>query len=152
MSDGNLSSTSAVSSDTNDVSPTNVGQEIADMVTKNDKPLTNSELLAMVARLQSEVHDREAKLQQAEEEAAQARRQAERGFTLKVTEKGGISLYGIQRFPVTLYLSGWEKVLEMADEIRAFIEDNRNKRTIRDGKDAPLLAVKEPKPGRPVGS
>ena len=40
---------------------------------------------------------------------------------LKVSEKGGLSVYGMGRFPVTLYREQWEKLLSMNDEIRAFI-------------------------------
>lgn len=48
-----------------------------------------------------------------------------RGQTsLKVSEKGALSVYGLGRFPVTLYREQWEKLLGMADEIRAFIEEN----------------------------
>ena len=48
-----------------------------------------------------------------------------RGQTsLKVSEKGGLSVYGLGRFPVTLYREQWEKLLGMADEIRAFIVQN----------------------------
>lgn len=43
---------------------------------------------------------------------------------LKVSEKGGLSVYGLGRFPVTLYREQWEKLLGMADEIRRFIQDN----------------------------
>lgn len=44
--------------------------------------------------------------------------------SLKVSEKGGVSVYGLGRFPVTLYKEQWAKLLEMADEIRAFIREN----------------------------
>ena len=48
-----------------------------------------------------------------------------RGQTsLKVSEKGALSVYGLGRFPVTLYREQWEKLLGMADEIRQFIEEN----------------------------
>ena len=48
-----------------------------------------------------------------------------RGQTsLKVSEKGALSVYGLGRFPVTLYREQWEKLLGMADEIRTFIEEN----------------------------
>jgi hypothetical protein len=48
-----------------------------------------------------------------------------RGQTsLKVSEKGALSVYGMGRFPVTLYREQWEKLLGMADEIRAFIQQN----------------------------
>lgn len=46
---------------------------------------------------------------------------------IKISEKGGVSLYGLGRFPVTLYKEQWAKVLDMADEIRAFIKDNEDK-------------------------
>jgi hypothetical protein len=48
-------------------------------------------------------------------------------LTLKVSEKGAVSLYGTGRFPISLYAGTWLKVLDMADEIRAFIEANRDK-------------------------
>jgi hypothetical protein len=47
-----------------------------------------------------------------------------RGVSLKVSEKGGLSLYGMGRFPVTLYKEQWRKILEMAPEIEAFIQQN----------------------------
>ena len=40
---------------------------------------------------------------------------------MKVSEKGALSIYGMGRFPVTLYKDQWLKVLDMADDIRAFI-------------------------------
>jgi hypothetical protein len=43
---------------------------------------------------------------------------------MKVSEKGGLSVYGLGRLPVTLYREQWEKLLGMADEIRTFIADN----------------------------
>ncbi len=47
-----------------------------------------------------------------------------KGMTLKVSEKGGVSVYGLGRFPVTLYKEQWKKLLDMSDEIRNFIEAN----------------------------
>ena len=44
--------------------------------------------------------------------------------SLKVSEKGGVSVYGLGRFPVTLYKEQWAKLLDMADDIRAFIRDH----------------------------
>lgn len=46
---------------------------------------------------------------------------------LKVTDKGGVSCYGLGRFPVTLYASQWEKLLAKAEDIKAFIEANKDK-------------------------
>lgn len=56
--------------------------------------------------------------------AEQARMMAEPKVTLKVSNKGAVSLYGFGRWPVTLYSSQMSKLLDMADEIRAFIRAN----------------------------
>ncbi|HLJ16880.1 MAG TPA: hypothetical protein VKV15_20460 [Bryobacteraceae bacterium] len=45
-------------------------------------------------------------------------------MSLKVSEKGALSVYGLGRFPVTLYREQWEKLLAMADQIRSFIQEN----------------------------
>jgi hypothetical protein len=49
-----------------------------------------------------------------------------RALSLKVSEKGALSLYGLGRFPVTLYKEQWNKLLDMTDDIRAFIKDNES--------------------------
>jgi hypothetical protein len=49
------------------------------------------------------------------------------GLTLKVSEKGGVSLYGMGRFPVTLYKEQWLRILASAPEIEAFIRENDSK-------------------------
>jgi len=55
----------------------------------------------------------------------QALKKPARGqMSLKVSEKGGLSVYGLGRFPVTLYKEQWTRLLAMADEIRNFIRDN----------------------------
>ena len=50
-----------------------------------------------------------------------------RGVSLKVSEKGGVSVYGLGRFPVTLYKEQWTRLLDMADDIRTFIRENDSK-------------------------
>jgi hypothetical protein len=45
-------------------------------------------------------------------------------LSLKVGAKGGVSVYGLSRFPVTLYRSQWEKLLDYGDEIRKFMDEN----------------------------
>jgi hypothetical protein len=45
----------------------------------------------------------------------------------KVGEKGGVSVYGLGRFPVTLYYEQWVRLLESADGLRAFLEENKSK-------------------------
>ena len=47
-------------------------------------------------------------------------------LTLKVSPKGAVSLYGLGRFPLTIFAQQWIKVLDMADDIRAFIEANKD--------------------------
>lgn len=61
----------------------------------------------------------------AENEALKASRRAGT-LTFKVSEKGGVSVYGLGRFPVTLYQEQWEKLLGMTEELRAFIAANRD--------------------------
>jgi hypothetical protein len=57
-------------------------------------------------------------------ENAALKKPARGNVYLKVSEKGGLSVYGMGRFPVTLYREQWEKLLGMADEIRNFIREN----------------------------
>jgi hypothetical protein len=68
--------------------------------------------------------ERELERLRAENERLRARRAAG-DVTMRVSEKGGVSVYGLGRFPVTLYQEQWEKLLSHADEIRAFIAENR---------------------------
>jgi hypothetical protein len=44
----------------------------------------------------------------------------------KVSQKGGLSLYGLQRMPVTLYVEQWERLLDFSDEIRKFIAEHND--------------------------
>ena len=44
---------------------------------------------------------------------------------MKVSEKGALSVYGLGRFPVTLYKEQWQRLLDMSDDIRAFIVENQ---------------------------
>ncbi|HEU4382026.1 MAG TPA: hypothetical protein VFR85_00885 [Anaeromyxobacteraceae bacterium] len=63
-----------------------------------------------------------AELERLKAENAALKARGAKGLSLKVSEKGGVSVYGLGRFPVTLYLEQWTKLLDMADEIRAFIK------------------------------
>ena len=62
----------------------------------------------------------------AENEALKASRRPG-ALSFRVSEKGAVSVYGLGRFPVTLYQEQWDKLLGMTDELRAFIEANRDK-------------------------
>jgi hypothetical protein len=69
--------------------------------------------------------DLQAEIARLRAENEKLKKPATRGqMSLKVSEKGGLSVYGLGRFPVTLYREQWEKLLGMADEIRAFIQEN----------------------------
>ena len=68
--------------------------------------------------------DLKAELERLKAENEQLKSARGRSVSLKVSEKGGVSVYGLGRFPVTLYKEQWTKLLSMADQIRAFIKDN----------------------------
>lgn len=72
----------------------------------------NNELLAEIERIKAE---------NAALKAGLARRHQ---LSMKVSEKGGVSVYGLGRFPVTLYGEQWEKLLDFSDTIRKFLVDN----------------------------
>jgi hypothetical protein len=65
--------------------------------------------------------DIKAELQRLRRENETLKKGASEGVGMKVSEKGGLSVYGMGRFPVTLYTEQWLKLLNMSDEIRAFI-------------------------------
>jgi len=71
--------------------------------------------------------DMKAELERLRAENERLKQKTTRGTSLKVSEKGGVSVYGLGRFPVTLYKEQWGKLLDMADEIRAFIAENESK-------------------------
>lgn len=65
-------------------------------------------------------------------ENAALKKGAATGITMKVSEKGGLSIYGMGRFPITLYQEQWLKLLDMADAIRAFIAANAGQLKAKD--------------------
>ncbi len=65
--------------------------------------------------------DLRAELERLRAENESLKKHSSRGVSLKVSEKGGVSVYGLGRFPVTLYKEQWTKLLAMADDIKAFI-------------------------------
>ena len=77
--------------------------------------MTEEDPLAELARLR------------AENEALKKATTKPVGISFKVSEKGGVSVYGMGRFPVTLYVEQWETLLGRADDLRAFIEANRGR-------------------------
>jgi hypothetical protein len=75
-----------------------------------EKPMSDEEMKAELDRLRSE--------------NAALKKGASSGVRMKVSEKGAVSVYGMGRFPVTLYKEQWLKLLDMAPEIRSFIAAN----------------------------
>lgn len=71
---------------------------------------TKEELLKRIAELEQQVHVKKPI-----------------GLDFRVSEKGGVSVYGLGRFPVTLYYEQWLRLLDRADELRAFMEENKIK-------------------------
>jgi hypothetical protein len=72
--------------------------------------MADEDLQAEIARLRAE---------------NEALKRPQRGrLSLKISEKGALSVYGMGRFPVTLYKEQWLKLLDIADEIRTFIADH----------------------------
>jgi hypothetical protein len=72
--------------------------------------MSEEDIQAEVARLKAE--NERLKGQQA------------KGLSLKVSEKGALSVYGLGRFPVTLYKEQWTKLLAVSDDIKAFLKEN----------------------------
>lgn len=76
--------------------------------------LTRDELMALLAKAKAE-----------------GAPTGEKRLWLKVSEKGALSLYGLQRFPVTLYAEQWERLVDAVPAIRAFMGENKAKLTRR---------------------
>ena len=68
--------------------------------------------------------DLKAELERLKNENAALKKGQAAATRIKVSEKGGVSVYGLGRFPVTLYQEQWLKLLNMTDEIRSFIAAN----------------------------
>jgi hypothetical protein len=75
---------------------------------------TKEELLSRIAELEKELGERKTN-----------------SLEFRVSEKGAVSVYGLGRFPVTLYYEQWVRLLEKADALRAFLEENKGKVKLR---------------------
>jgi hypothetical protein len=84
----------------------------------------------MVRRMSDE--DLKAELERLKAENAALKARGSRGVSMKVSDKGGVSVYGLGRFPVTLYKEQWAKLLDLADDLRAFIKENDAKLKTKD--------------------
>src|SRR5258707_1181178 len=77
-----------------------------------------------ISRLMASDEDLKIEIERLRAENEALKKPARGQMLMKVSEKGGLSVYGLGRFPVTLYREQWEKLLGMADEIRTFIREN----------------------------
>ena len=71
---------------------------------------TKEELIARIAELEKQVGNKKSGR-----------------LEFRVSEKGGVSVYGLGRFPVTLYYEQWQRLLGTAEELRTFLEENKSK-------------------------
>lgn len=71
--------------------------------------------------------DLKTELERLRAENESLKKRASRGVSMKVSEKGGVSVYGLGRFPVTLYKEQWLKLLDLAEDIRRFVQENDDK-------------------------
>ncbi len=77
--------------------------------------------------------DLRAEIERLKAENASLKTKPERGtLTMKVSEKGALSVYGMGRFPVTLYKEQWLKLMGIADDIKKFIADNDSRLKTKD--------------------
>jgi hypothetical protein len=71
--------------------------------------------------------DLKTELERLRAENERLKQRGGRATSMKVSEKGAVSVYGLGRFPVTLYKEQWIKLLQMADDILVFIKENESK-------------------------
>jgi hypothetical protein len=64
--------------------------------------------------------------------ALEAKQQRTGSISYKVSDKGAVSVYGLGRFPVTLYYEQWIKLLDRAQDLRDFLEENKDKLKLKD--------------------
>lgn len=76
--------------------------------------------------------DLKAELDRLRNENAALKKGLGSGLRMKVSEKGAVSIYGLGRFPVTLYQEQWLKLLDQSDEIREFIAANSGQLKTKD--------------------
>jgi ribosome-interacting GTPase 1 len=72
-----------------------------------------------------------AKVQELEKQVETKKRSGAMEF--RVSEKGGVSVYGLGRFPVTLYYEQWTRLLNAAPELKTFLEENKSKLKLKEG-------------------
>jgi hypothetical protein len=76
---------------------------------------TREELLARIAELEKQGGTRQ-----------------KGSLEFRVGEKGGVSVYGLGRFPVTLYYEQWIRLLDVSNDLRAFLEENKSRLKLKE--------------------
>ena len=89
--------------------------------------MTQAEMLKEIETLRTQNEALKARVEASKKPAT---------LTLRVSEKGGLSVYGLGRFPVTLYQEQWTRLLAKAEDIRGFITANADKLTSKEEKAA----------------
>jgi hypothetical protein len=79
--------------------------------------------------------DIQAELERLRAENTALKGRATKGVSMRVSEKGAVSIYGLGRFPVTLYKEQWQKLLDMEDDIRTFITEHEAELKTKEGKE-----------------
>jgi hypothetical protein len=85
---------------------------------------TKEELMAKIAELEKKVEGRKKGT-----------------LEFRVGEKGGVSVYGLGRFPVTLYYEQWVRLLDMAKDLRDFLEENKHRLKLKDQEGSSVLTA-----------
>jgi len=75
--------------------------------------------------------DLKAELDRLRQENEALKKGAAKGVSIKVSEKGGVSVYGLGLFPITLYQEQWTKLLDMSDELRDFISAHKSELKVK---------------------
>lgn len=84
-----------------------------------------------MARKQTAPKSGDPSYEQLKARVAELEKQNNRDIEFRVGNKGGVSVYGLGRFPVTLYYEQWYRLLDSAEALKAFLEENRSKLKLR---------------------
>jgi hypothetical protein len=96
-------------------------------------------LTAKLAKMEAEASERNERIEQLSKALAQKDAERLTGLTIQVAKQGGVSVYGLQRSPVTLYRNQWERLNANMAKVMAFIKDNATK--LSTGKDDPRFSA-----------
>lgn len=78
------------------------------------------------------IAEAEARIAQLEAELKAAKAVKRATLSFKVSEKGAVSVYGLQRFPITLYANQWERLIAATPELQVFMENNRSSLSVKE--------------------